>query len=237
MYKHFGMKMKNLKERYGSKSWVLVTGATDGIGKGIAFKFGSLGFNIILISRSQDKLNTVVDELRTATNGEIEVKTLAFDFSLKTTVRDYEEAFLPLTSLDISVLVNNVGWVAHNKSDSFEGKALQDSINVNLVPQAMLTAIFSRQLSTRKGLRSAIINLSSFASMIQGEKLIHSACKTFNNLHSKTIHYELSESIDSISVKPMLVRTALTESSLSKAKESNVVTVDTLVESVFKQIG
>ena len=40
-----------------------MTGATGGIGKGYAFELARRGFNIVLISRSQEKLDNVKNEL------------------------------------------------------------------------------------------------------------------------------------------------------------------------------
>jgi short-subunit dehydrogenase len=61
------------------KHTAVVTGATDGIGKAMAFEFGKKGLNVVLISRSKDKLTACQDELK-AKCPKIEVKTLAVDY-------------------------------------------------------------------------------------------------------------------------------------------------------------
>lgn len=43
--------------------FLVVTGATDGIGKSYAKQLAQQGFNIILISRTQAKLETVAKEI------------------------------------------------------------------------------------------------------------------------------------------------------------------------------
>jgi len=48
--------MKNLLKIYGSDSWAIVTGATDGLGKAFAEELAKLGFNLIIISRNNEKL-------------------------------------------------------------------------------------------------------------------------------------------------------------------------------------
>ena len=46
-------------ERYGGKGiWAVVTGSTDGIGKAVALELAARGFNLVLISRNIEKLNT-----------------------------------------------------------------------------------------------------------------------------------------------------------------------------------
>ncbi len=41
----------------------MVTGATDGIGKEYAKAFAQRGFNVLLISRSEDKLKETANEI------------------------------------------------------------------------------------------------------------------------------------------------------------------------------
>ena len=47
--------------KYGD--WCIVTGCTDGIGKASAMHLARLGFNIVLISRSVDKLQEVAKQI------------------------------------------------------------------------------------------------------------------------------------------------------------------------------
>lgn len=42
---------------------IVVTGATDGIGKEFAFQLAKAGFNILLVSRAETKLNAVAEEI------------------------------------------------------------------------------------------------------------------------------------------------------------------------------
>jgi 17beta-estradiol 17-dehydrogenase / very-long-chain 3-oxoacyl-CoA reductase len=54
------MKELNLLERYkqnrGDSLWAVVTGATDGIGLEFCKQLAKRGFNIVMISRTQEKL-------------------------------------------------------------------------------------------------------------------------------------------------------------------------------------
>jgi 17beta-estradiol 17-dehydrogenase / very-long-chain 3-oxoacyl-CoA reductase len=43
---------RNFAKRYGANSWALITGSSEGIGKGIATSLAHQGFNIILSARS-----------------------------------------------------------------------------------------------------------------------------------------------------------------------------------------
>lgn len=54
------------QRKYNSSGncFAIITGSTDGIGKAFAREFAARGFNILLISRSEDKLNSVAQEIR-----------------------------------------------------------------------------------------------------------------------------------------------------------------------------
>jgi 17beta-estradiol 17-dehydrogenase / very-long-chain 3-oxoacyl-CoA reductase len=56
VYARFFREPLDFKDRYGAGSWVLVTGGSEGIGYEYAREFAARSFNIILVSRSLEKL-------------------------------------------------------------------------------------------------------------------------------------------------------------------------------------
>ena len=84
-YRKFLRKPYNLLERYGKDSYVLVTGATDGIGKEFCNQFAKLGFNLILISRNLNKLNQVSSEFKSKYPN-LKTEIIEFDFNKKTSI-------------------------------------------------------------------------------------------------------------------------------------------------------
>ena len=54
-YRHFLRPRRNLMARYQS-NWALITGASDGIGEAYAYELAKSGFNIVLVSRTMEKL-------------------------------------------------------------------------------------------------------------------------------------------------------------------------------------
>jgi 17beta-estradiol 17-dehydrogenase / very-long-chain 3-oxoacyl-CoA reductase len=111
---------KNLKARYGG-GWVLVTGASDGLGKCYSEEFAKMGFNIVLVGRNLEKLNQVGKQLRQL-NAAILTKTIVFDFSTLSTQESVEELerllFKELADRDVSILVNNVGCTFFGKLET-----------------------------------------------------------------------------------------------------------------------
>lgn len=64
--------------------WAVVTGATDGIGKAYAEALASRGLDVLLVSRSQDKLDQVAIEIKQRFG--VEVRTLEADLTQGQTV-------------------------------------------------------------------------------------------------------------------------------------------------------
>ncbi|KAG8088813.1 hypothetical protein GUJ93_ZPchr0011g28663 [Zizania palustris] len=67
LYAAFLRPGKPLRRRYGE--WAVVTGATDGIGHAMAFRFVTTGLHLVLVGHSPDKLAAVSKELGPSTPG------------------------------------------------------------------------------------------------------------------------------------------------------------------------
>lgn len=89
--------------------WAIVTGATDGIGKGLALELARKGSNVVLMSRTQKKLEEVRDAIL-AKYPKVQVEILAVDFTKidEPSVRDAIKKVIAKVE-DVGVLFNNVG--------------------------------------------------------------------------------------------------------------------------------
>ncbi|MFS8017268.1 putative very-long-chain 3-oxoacyl-CoA reductase [Helianthus anomalus] len=77
VYVYFFRPAKNLIKY---RSWALVTGSTDGIGKALAFELAKQGLNIILVGRNPSKLETVSTEIKSKFE-KTQIKEVVFDLS------------------------------------------------------------------------------------------------------------------------------------------------------------
>lgn len=84
----------------------LVCGGTDGIGKASAFELATLGANIVLLARSEDKLQSVVKDL--PTHHWQKHDYIVADFSNPEQVRDSAAEYIKKHGA-IQILVNNTG--------------------------------------------------------------------------------------------------------------------------------
>lgn len=154
---------KDLIGSYGS--WALISGATDGIGKAFARRLASRGLNLILVSRSSDKLRSVSDEIRTEFP-DTNIRTVEIDFSgdiseglrrLKATTEDV---------VDLGILVNNVGITFPGAMlfHEVEEEVWMKIVRVNLEGTTAITKAVIRGMIARK--RGAIVNIGSGAGIV-----------------------------------------------------------------------
>src|SRR5436190_7500621 len=85
---------------------ILITGATAGVGKAIAFKFAEHGWNIIITGRREERLKKIEEDIKKSF--EVKVLSLCLDVRNKTEVQ-LAINDLPHDWKKIDVLVNNAG--------------------------------------------------------------------------------------------------------------------------------
>lgn len=234
IYFSFIRERKNLKAEYGNNTWALVTGSTDGIGKAFAEELAKSGFNIILVSRTKEKLRKVATEIRDL-NPDVKVTIVPFDFGEKTTSSEYIDAFSEVIKYDVSILVNNVGVTMKDKFENLTYEETNNYIDLNVIPQTFLTNMFLNKMLNREK-KSAIINLSSQASNIAAPNRfsLYGSTKIFNDYLSKGLGEAYNNKIDFLSVKPMMTESLQTN---YKANDVFVVTAAQCVNGSLNALG
>jgi len=100
----------NLRQRYGADTWVVISGATDPVGKEFAEQFSKQGFNIILLDSDENKLQEL-QKLLQQTGSDNSIKAIAWEFNKHNSWKDYEHLCNHIKEVtmgkDISVLINN----------------------------------------------------------------------------------------------------------------------------------
>ncbi|KAI1728439.1 short chain dehydrogenase domain-containing protein [Ditylenchus destructor] len=211
----------NIQVLAGAK-WAVVTGSTDGIGMAYAYELAKKGFDLVLISRTQDKLNKVAKEIKEK-HSSTNVKTISFDFT-NPNLEDYEsKIFSQLKDLEIGVLVNNVGlsYEYPERFDRIEGglKRVTDITVVNTVPATVLSAYVLAQMAKRN--LGVVVNVASSAALHTFYYLaVYSATKKYVCWLSSVLRKEYANTGITIqSVCPMLVATKM-----SKVRKSSYFT-------------
>ena len=128
----------------------LVTGASKGIGLGIARRFAQEGCNLILSARSAAALDAAADGIRKS--AQVNVRTLALDLSDQAQ-RDKLVAAAP----DIDILVNNAGAIPGGDIFAVDDKAWRTGWELKVFGYVNLTRAYFTLMRERK--RGVIINI------------------------------------------------------------------------------
>ena len=150
-----------MKAKYGQ--WVVISGATDGIGLEYAREFARRKHSLILLGRNETKLQKVKDELKSIIQ-EKNIITILCDFE-KATIDDYKEIADKIDSSkrEIGILINNAGVMYRSPNKLLEQSKKDDwaQITVNCTATVLITRACLAGMAKRK--KGLIINLSSCA--------------------------------------------------------------------------
>ena len=137
---------------------ILITGATDGIGKQTALALANQGATVVITGRNQSKGEAVVAELRQS-SGNSKVHLLVADLSIMGEVRKLAAEFKSQYKR-LDVLVNNAGGFFDTRQVTKEG--LEYTFALNHLAYFLLTHLLLDVLKTSAP--SRVVNVSSAAS-------------------------------------------------------------------------
>jgi len=222
---------------FGPKgSWAIVTGASDGIGKEFSIQLAQKGFNLVLVSRTHTKLQTLAQEIETKYAGSaVRTKLLAMDFAANND-DDYARLKALVDGLDVAVLVNNVGK-SHDIPVPFTQTAeqeMEDIITVNCVATLRVTQIVAAGMVERR--RGLILTMGSFAGILPTPLLAtYSGSKAFLQHWSTALGSELKP----YGVQVEVIQSYLVTSAMSKIRRPSAFIPNprNFVKAVFRKVG
>jgi uncharacterized protein len=178
-----------VKEARMSK-WVLITGASQGIGYEFAKVFAQEGYNLVLVARDQARLAEVAKEL--SERHKVKVKVLARDLAAPGAGREIF-AELNREQIAVSVLVNNAGFGIQGPFVTADLRRGEDMIQVNITALVDLTREFLSPMLERK--EGRILNVASTAAFQPGPFMaLYYASKAFVYSFSCALSEELAGS-------------------------------------------
>ena len=134
---------------------VLVTGATDGLGRRVARKLAAKGARVLLHGRNPERLEAVLEEVRGQKGGG-EAGSYLADLSSLAAVRGLAERILS-DEEQLNVLVNNAGIISRRRRVSEDGVEL--TFAVNYLSHFLLTGLLMPLL--RDSVPARIVNVAS----------------------------------------------------------------------------
>lgn len=140
-----------------TRKTVLITGASSGIGFELSRIFAKNGYNLVLVSQSEENLNEAVSKLHKQ-NKNIQITPLPMDLSLPSSPQEIYN-FIEGKSIQVDVLVNNAGIQVYG---NFHETNFEDNIqlmHVNMFALTKITRLFLDDMVKRGD--GKILNLAS----------------------------------------------------------------------------
>jgi 3-oxoacyl-[acyl-carrier protein] reductase len=137
----------------------IVTGATRGLGKAIAFKFAEEGATVILVGRTEESLNQAVTDLKAS-------RFSADSFLADVTNMDQVQAMVDYVKGKykvIDILVNNAGMSKEVKLMDISMELWDQIMDVNLRSVVLVTKAVLPIMTEQKS--GNIVNISSAAAL------------------------------------------------------------------------
>jgi len=193
-------------------AYVLITGASGGIGEEFARQYATKKRDLILVARSQDKLHALAQELssRYGIKVEILVKDLA---SLGSPDEIFESC--QNSGWQVDLLINNAGLGMFGAFAKQDEKNLEQMLILNMVSLSKLSRLFLPSMIRRR--TGGIINVSSTAAFQPIPTFAeYAASKSFVLSLSEALH----EEVRSQGVKVMALCPGPTETGFFERAES-----------------
>jgi short-subunit dehydrogenase len=166
--------------------FALVTGASSGIGNAFATLLAKDGYNLVLTSRNETRLQEVKSELESRYS--IEAKVIPRDLSDPEAPPEIFE-ILRQEGIVVGVLINNAGYNVYGRFEETDLEEELKMIRLHIGAITHLTKLFLRQRPP--GEKSMILNVSSIAALVPGPLVsVHFATRAYTLSFSQALAYE-----------------------------------------------
>ena len=168
--------------------YALITGATSGIGYELSKLFAKNGYDLVIVARNHEELETKADEFK-----KFGVNVIPISKNLFLEEEAYSlYADLKLNGISPEILVNDAGQGVYGKFQNTDIHREVDIVNLNIISVIILTKLFLKD-RLEKG-SGKILNLASVASKAPGPwHSVYHATKAFILSWSEAIREELKD--------------------------------------------
>lgn len=184
---------------------VIITAASKGLGRAIAFEFAKNGYNLILNARNKDLMEQTLEELKK------NFKDISYE-SVIGDIRDIEVLDKLCESgkkMNATILVNNAAIPSRGVNfEELDDSYIDENIGINLIAQLKLSLrLYKWFIENKKG---CIINMNSIVGIEpKHNHNVHSASKWGLDGFSKCLRIEAKKyNIRIISVYPTRIKTS-----------------------------
>lgn len=171
----------------------LVTGASSGIGKEIAYYLASLGIDLIIVARNKENLEKIKKDVN------VNVKIITMDLITRDNIFKLYDM---VKSDDIDILINNAGFGLFGTFDETDLDREMEMIDLNVTTYHILTKLFLIDFLKKDS--GYILNVCSSAGFMAGPRLsTYYATKNYITKLTLAINEELRQKGSNVSISAL----------------------------------
>ena len=173
-----------------AKEYALVTGASSGLGSDFATLLAKKGYNLILVARRTERLESLKQEILKSAS--IDIHVVSLDLSISDAPNKLL-AYTQQNNLTVGVLINNAGF---GTSGDFLNTSIEKTVEMlqlNMVTLTSLTYLFGNDMKKNKS--GYILQVASVGAFQPSPYFsAYSATKAYVMLFAEALDYELKDS-------------------------------------------
>lgn len=140
-----------------TKQWVLITGATSGIGLATALLLALEGYQVIATGRSEEKLKRIQ---LAADKANVTIRRIIADVTDSESIATLHSEVLAMTDgYGVDVLINNAGYAEGGAIEEIPIERVRKQFETNVIGLIAVTQAFLPQMRQRRAGR--VVNISS----------------------------------------------------------------------------
>jgi short-subunit dehydrogenase len=168
-------------------NYTLITGASSGIGFELAHVFAKNNHNLILVARSEEKLEALKSEIEK--NYSVVAQIIVLDLSKQNSAEDLFEK-IQKNNFDVDILVNNAGFGDHGLFLTADKNKIEEMILLNILTLTKLTKLFLTPMIEKRF--GKILNVASTAAFQPGPLMsVYYATKAYVLSFTEGLYEEL----------------------------------------------
>ena len=194
--------------------YTLITGASAGLGKQLAFDCAKRGFNLFLVSLPGTGLEDIAEELKN--DYPVKVEYLSIDLTKKKSPQKVFD-FANENNLSVNILVNNAGLGFNGKLEDLSPELIDTMLLLNVRASTLLTFLFLPAMNKME--KAYVLNISSFGGLSPlPHKSVYAATKTYLLFFTQALNEELKgTNIRATSIHPNGIRSERANARINKS--------------------
>lgn len=189
---------------------VVITGASSGIGKSLAYLLAEKGMPLLLVSRSEEKLAAICKEL--TQKFDVAADYLSLDLTKSEEVAQLAK-HIKTQSQPLRILINNAGFGLAGAFSESNHAQVTEMLQLNMLALTDLSRAAVDKMTQQLTEKQSIINIASIAGLMPTANMAaYGATKAYVVSFSRALGFECKDkNIQVLTVCPGPVKTAFAD--------------------------